>query len=345
MTVQLLKLSHRAQRLLPAVVIVWVQVAAACQAADTLQGILDRGYLRCGVQEGAPGFSTVNGRGERIGFDIDHCKTISAALFGNIRIEYIPITPHTVFTLLQSGGIDIYPGSATWSFSRDATLGLDFAGVYLYVGQSFVVKKSAGVESVVDLDGATICVGQGTTNERNIADYFNYHGLRYVAITFADEDKGLQAYRADRCDAFSTGQMSIAGRIHNWPDRDLHAILSEVITREPLGPMIRQDDPRWRDIALWSFNVQIAAEELGISQANVHEMRASSKSAEVQRLLGVHGDFGAALGLNNDWAYNIIKLVGNYADVWERHFTPIGLDRGLNGIWNDGGLHAALPFQ
>jgi len=332
-----------------AIVRLFLTIAATLSAghslADTLQTVRDRGFLNCGIQEGAPGFSTVNDQGERVGFDIDHCKTISAAVFGEIRIDYIPITPHTVFTLLQSGGIDIYPGSATWSFSRDAGLGLDYAGVYLYAGQSFVVRKRARVQSVADLDGATICVGQGTTNERNIADYFDLHGIRYTPITFADEDKGLQAYQSDRCDAFSTGQISLAGRIHNWPDRDRHVILSEVISREPLGPMVRQDDPRWRDIALWSFNARIAAEELGVNQDNVDQMRAFSKNTEVQRLLGVAGDLGANLGLDDAWTYDIVRLVGNYADSWDRHFAPLGLERGLNATWKKGGLHAALPFR
>lgn len=314
-------------------------------AADTLAEVRQRGHLRCGIQEAAPGFSTVNDAGERVGFDIDHCRTISAAIFGRIEIEYVPITPHTVFTLLQSGGIDIYPGSATWSFSRDAALGLDFAGVYLYAGQSFVVKAAAGIRSVADLDGAVICVGQGTTNELNIADYFDLHGIRYLPLTFADEDQGLQAYRADRCDAFSTGQISLAGRIHAWPDRDEHVILAEVISREPIGPIVRHDDPRWREVARWAFNARFAAEELGVTQANVEAMRTTSRHPEVQRLLGVSGGFGGQLGLSNDWAYDIIRLVGNYADGWHRHFTPLGLPRGLNAGWRDGGLHAALPFR
>ena len=321
----------------------WLVVGAA--AADTLAEVRERGYLRCGIQEGAPGFSTIDERGERVGFDIDHCKTIAAAVFGELKIEYIPITPHTVFTLLQTGGLDIYPGSATWSFSRDVGIGVDYAGVYFYAGQSVVVRRSAGVTSLVDLDGATICVGQGTTNERNVADYFGLRGLRYIALTFADEDKGLQAYRVDRCDAFSTGRVSIAGRIANWPDRNEHVILSDLIVREPLGPVVRQDDPRWRDIAFWAFNAQIAAEELGVSQANVDEMRASSSNPDVRRMLGVDADLGAALGLERDWAYWIIKLVGNYGDTWDRHFTPLGLDRGINANWRDGGLHVAMPFR
>ncbi len=313
--------------------------------AGTLEDVRERGVLRCGIIESSPGFSSIDDDGRRVGFDIDHCKTISAAIFGAIKIDYVPITPHTVFTLLQSGGIDIFPGGATWSFVRDVSLGLDYAGVYLYAGQGFVVRKDSGVRSVKDLDGATICIAQGTTLEQNIADYFDHHGMAYTPITFADIDKGLQAYYAGRCDTFTNERLTTAGRIANWPDRGEHLILDEVISKEPFGALVRQGDPRWRDIALWSFNVRFAAEELGVTQSNVDEMRAMSENAEVQRLLGVHGGFGEKLGLANDWAYQVIKLVGNYNDMWERNFAPLGLERGLNASWKEGGLHSALPFR
>ena len=319
--------------------------ASHAAGAGTLEQVRERGKLRCGIVESSPGFSSVNDSGQRVGFDIDHCKTISAAVFGEIRIEYVPVTPHTVFTLLQSGGIDIFPDGATWSFIRDVSLGLDYTGVYLYAGQGFVVRRDAGVNSVADLDGATICIAQGTTLEQNIADYFNDRGMSYTPITFADMDKGLQAYHADRCDAFTNERMSTAGRIARWPDRDEHLILEEVISKEPFAALVRQDDPRWRDIALWSFNVRFAAEELGITQANVDDVREHTRNAEIQRLLGVHGEFGEKLGLSNDWAYHIIKLVGNYNDLWQRNFAPLGLKRGLNASWKDGGLHSALPFR
>ncbi len=320
-------------------------LAAAGAGADTLAEVRARGFLRCGVIEGSPGFSTINEAGERVGFDIDHCKTISAAVFGKVSVQYVPITPHTVFTLLASGGLDIFPGGATWTFTRDAALGLDFTGVYMFAGQGFVVRRDANVKRVADLDGATICIAQGTTLEQNLADWFDARGLNYVALTFADVDKGLQAYQSKRCDAFTNERSSTAGRISNWPDRDRHVILDEVISKEPMAALVRQDDARWRDIARWSFNARIAAEELGINQANVERMRASSQDAEVQRLLGVQGNFGRALGLSDDWAYQIILIVGNYADMWERHFAPLGLSRGLNATWKDGGLHSALPFR
>ena len=313
--------------------------------AGTLEQVRERGKLRCGIVESSPGFSSIDDSGQRVGFDIDHCKTISAAVFGDIRIEYVPVTPHTVFTLLQSGEIDIFPDGATWSFIRDVSLGLDYTGVYLYAGQGFVVRRDSGVRSIKDLDGATICIAQGTTLEQNIADYFAAHGMSYTPVTFADIDKGLQAYYADRCDTFTNERLSTAGRIANWPDREDHLILDEVISKEPFAALVRQDDPRWRDIALWAFNVRFAAEELGISQDNVDEVRENSSNAEIQRLLGAHGGFGEKLGLSNDWAYQIIRLVGNYNDMWERNFTPLGVKRGLNASWKNGGLHSALPFR
>ena len=320
-------------------------LAQGLVVAGTLEEVRERGKLRCGIVESSPGFSSIDDSGQRVGFDIDHCKTISAAVFGEVRIEYIPVTPHTVFTLLQSGEIDIFPDGATWSFIRDVSLGLDYTGVYLYAGQGFVVRRDSGVRVIGDLDGATICIAQGTTLEQNIADYFAANAMSYTPVTFADIDKGLQAYYADRCDAFTNERLSTAGRIANWPDRDDHLILDEVISKEPFAALVRQDDPRWRDIALWAFNVRVAAEELGINQANVDAVRAGSQNAEVQRLLGLHGDFGEKLGLSNDWAYHIIKLVGNYNDMWERNFTPLGVQRGLNASWKDGGLHSSLPFR
>lgn len=320
-------------------------IFAATAMPDTLDEVRERGHLRCGVIEGSPGFSVIDDKGERSGFDIDHCKTISAAVFGEISIEYIAITPHTAFTLLQSGGIDIFPGGATWTFLRDTSLGFDYTGVYFFAGQGFIVRKDSGVQSVDDLAGATICVAQGTTNEQNLADYFTARSMPFTSVTFADVEKGMQAYQEDRCDAFTTERTSIAGRVFGWPNRDEHFILSDMISKEPFGGLVRQGDPRWRDIALWSFNVRVAAEELGISQANVAAMRRNSQNPEIQRLLGVAGDFGEKLGLSADWAYDIIRLVGNYNDVWERNFAPMGLERGINALWSDGGLHSALPFR
>lgn len=318
---------------------------AAPVEADTLAAVTERGFLRCGITESGPGFSYIDASGKRAGFEVEHCNSVAAAIFGEIKVEYVMATPQTAFTLLQSGGIDLFPAGATWSFLRDASLGLDFAGVYFFDGQGFMVRKRSGVEKVSDLDSATICVLQGTTLEQNLADYFDDRGLTYSIITFGSADYAIEAYQGDRCDAVTMQRAALATRTTGLADRAEHVILEEVISREPQGALVRQADARWRDIVLWSFNVRLAAEELGISQDNVEEMRRMSSNREVQRLLGIYGDFGQKLGLPNDWAYQIIRLVGSYDDIWQRHLAPLGLERGPNRLWRDGGVMYSLPFR
>lgn len=313
--------------------------------ADTLEEVQKRGFLKCGITESGIGFSYVDASGERAGFEIDHCKTIAAAVFGELKVEYVLATPQTGFTLLQSGGIDVFPAGATWSYLRDTSLGLDYAGIYFYDGQGFLVRKDKEVDRVTDLAGATICVAQGTTLEQNLADYFESAGLPYELITFADTDKALEAYLADRCDALTMQRSALSARLAGLDERDRHHVLDETISNEPQGPLVRQNDSRWRDIVLWSLNIQVLAEARGINQANVEAMRRDSGNREVQRLLGVYGDFGSVLGLSNEWAYDVLRLVGSYADTWERNLSPIGLERGPNKLWKDGGLMFDLPFR
>ncbi len=313
--------------------------------ADTLDEVRARGSLKCGITESGMGFSYLDASGNRAGFEVDHCKTIAAAVFGELKVEYVLATPQTGFTLLQSGAIDLFPAGATWSYLRDVSLGLDYAGIYFYDGQGFMMRKDKQVSRVTDLGGATICVAQGTTLEQNLADYFESAGLSYQLITFADTDKSLEAYQADRCDALTMQRAALAARSSGMYDRKLHQILDETISSEPQGPLVRQNDSRWRDIVWWSFNARLLAESHGISQANVEKVRRESDNREVQRLLGVYGEFGAVMGLSNDWAYDIIRLVGSYQDVWDRNLTPIGLERGPNRLWKDGGLMFALPFR
>lgn len=328
--------------------LLWVAVAAlpaVVAQADTLDEVRDRGYLKCGITESGVGFSYLDAAGERAGFEVDHCKTIAAAVFGELKVEFVLATPQTGFTLLQSGAIDLFPAGATWSYLRDTSLGLDYAGIYFYDGQGFMVRKDKQVGRVTELAGATICVAQGTTLEQNLADYFESEGLTYQLITFADTDKALEAYQADRCDALTMQRAALAARAAGMHDRELHHILDETISSEPQGPLVRQNDSRWRDIVWWAFNARLLAELHGINQANVEQVRRESGNREVQRLLGVYGEFGAVLGLPNDWAYNIIRLVGSYDDVWQRNLSPIGLQRGPNRLWKDGGLMFALPFR
>jgi general L-amino acid transport system substrate-binding protein len=313
--------------------------------AGTLEDVRERGSLRCGISENSPSFSTINEDGERVGIDIDHCKTISAAVFGEIKIEYVVLTPHTAFTTVQSGGVDVFCGGATWTFTRDVPMGLDATGIYFYGGQGFVTRRDANVRSVADLDGATICVVQGTTNEQNLADYFAAHELEYKSLTFSDFERGLSAYRSGRCDAFTTQRTGLAIRAMGWPDREEHLILNALISKEPQTALVRQGDDAWRDLVFWAFNARVAAEELGVSQANVEDMRAKSNNPEIQRLLGVTGNFGSELGVGNDWAYQVIRLVGNYEDIWERSFGYLGLERGPNALWTESGLMFAVPMR
>ncbi len=318
---------------------------ASTAVADTLDEVRQRGYLKCGITESGVGFSFLNAEGKRAGFEVDHCNTIAAAVFGELNVEYVLATPQTGFTLLQSGAIDLFPAGATWSYLRDTSLGLDYAGIYFYDGQGFMVRKDKEVQRVTDLAGATICVAQGTTLEQNLADYFESVDLPYNLITFADTDKALEAYQADRCDALTMQRAALAARSAGMHDRSLHQVLDETISSEPQGPLVRQNDSRWRDIVWWAFNARLLAEVHGVNQANVDQARSKTGNREVQRLLGVYGKFGAVLGLSNDWAYDIIRLVGNYDDVWQRNLAPIGLDRGPNRLWKDGGLMFALPFR
>jgi general L-amino acid transport system substrate-binding protein len=314
-------------------------------AADTLDTVRERGYLRCGITEANPGFSSVNSKGERIGFDIDQCKTVAVAVFGEAKIEYVPLTATTAFLTTQSGGVDVFAGGATWTYTRDTSLGLNFTYVYYIGGQGFLTHKESGVRKVADLEGATICIPQGTTTEQNLADYFSEKGLHFIALNFSDFNQALLAYRMGRCDAITENRAGLAIRANAFADREEHVVLTEQISKEPQAAMVRQGDDRWNDILFWSFNARIAAEELGINQANVETARKASSNIEVQRLLGVVDNFGEKLGLSNDWAFNVIQQVGNYKDMWERNFGPFGLDRGINSLWSDGGAMYAIPFR
>jgi general L-amino acid transport system substrate-binding protein len=313
--------------------------------SDTLQDVRKRDHLLCGITVNSPAFSTINEEGERIGIDIDHCKTISAAVLGKISIEYVPLTPHTAFTTVQSGGVDVFCGGASWTYTRDTASGLDFTGVYFYGGQGFVVHKDLAINSVNELSGATICVVQGTINEQNLSDYFDNNALEYKSLTFSDFDKGLHAYHMRRCDAFTTNRAGLAIRAMNFANREQHIILPDLISKEAQAAVVRQGDDRWRDIVFWAFNVRVGAEELGVNQQNVIAMRANSNNTKVKRLLGVTDKFGERLGLSNDWGFNVIHLVGNYDDIWQRNFGYTGLDRGVNHLWTNGGLLFAIPFR
>lgn len=323
--------------------------AAQTQAGDDMLSLVrQRGYLKCGVSEGLAGFSVTDDKGVWRGIDVDLCRAVAAAVFGDAgKVRYTPLTTKVRFTALQSGEIDVLSRNTTWTLGRDAGQHLTFVAINYYDGQAFMVPKALGLKHVTELDGATICVQQGTTTEQNVADYFRAHSLQYELVTFERDEQVVQAYEAKRCDAYTTDLSGLyADRVLLTKPSD-HVVLPEIISKEPLGPAVREGDDRWADIVRWSYYAMIAGEELGVTSANVDAMKKSS-NPEVRRLLGVEGDFGPQLGLSADWAYRILKQVGNYGQSFDRNVgkgSPLGIARGLNALWRDGGLQYAPPVR
>jgi general L-amino acid transport system substrate-binding protein len=324
-------------------------VLPAAAGAATLDDVKQRGVLHCGTAPNIPGFAFSDDQGNRRGFDIDLCRALAAAVFGDAgKIKLTPLTPRDAFTTLQTGVVDILTHRFTWTYNRDNGSGLDFTRVMFFDGQGFMVRKASGVKSVNELGGASVCVAQGTTSELNIADYFRARNMKYTIVTFADLDEARRSYEEGRCDAWSNDRASLAARGLGLKNRDDHVILPETISKEPIAPMVRQGDNTWADIARWTFEALLAAEELGVTSANVDEMKAKSDNPEIKRLLGVSDDLGQKNGLSASWAFDAIKQVGNYAEIFERHVgtkTRLGLVRGANALWKDGGLLIAPPFR
>ena len=317
-------------------------------AGDTLALVRNRGELVCGVNEGLPGFSNPDDKGHWSGIDVDYCRALASAIFDDPnKVKFRPLNAKDRFTALQSGEIDVLSRNTTWTMSRDTQLGLDFAGVDYYDGQGFIVHKDSGIENAEGLDGATICTQTGTTTELNLADYFRSRGLKYKVLSYEKNDEALAAYDNHRCDAYTTDASGLAAVRLKMKNPDQHRILPEIISKEPLGPAIRQGDPQWADIARWTLFALINAEELGVTSQNVEEMK-KSDSPRIRRLLGVEGAFGHAIGLSDDWAVRIIKHVGNYGEIFERNVgknTRLGIARGLNALWNKGGIMYAPPIR
>ena len=314
----------------------------------TLQKIRERGYIMCGASQGVPGFSQPDDKGVWRGFDTDFCRALAAAIFDDPdKARYLPLASKDRLISLQGGNIDVLARTTTWSIGRETSQGLAFTAINYYDGQGFLVRKSAGLKSVRELDGATICVSQGTTNELNLADYFRTHNLTYKVITFGSLDEVAKAYENGRCDAYTTDMSQLATNRFLMQNPDDHVILPEIISKEPLGPWVRKGDQQWFDIVRWSLFAMLAAEELGITRANVQEQLAST-NPEVRRLLGVDGSFGETMGLTRDWVVRIVRHVGNYGESFERNLgsgSRIGLPRGPNQLWNRGGLQYSPPFR
>ena len=329
-------------------------MATAAQAG-TLDDVKARGKLVCGVTTGLAGFGAPNDKGEWAGLDIDLCKGIAAAVFGDAtKVEYKPLSAEQRFTALQAGEVDVLARNSTWTLSRDSQLALDFVQVNYYDGQGFMVNKALGVKSALELKGATVCVQEGTTTEKNMGDFDKANGLGFEPVKFKENDQARAAYDEGRCDAYTTDASGLAGERTALKTPGDHIILPEIISKEPLGPVVRHGDNQWGDIVRWTHNATLVAEEKGITQANVDDIKAANGAdnaaadAEIQRLLGVNDKMGEGLGLSNDWAYNIIKAVGNYGEIFDRNIgpnTPIGLERGLNALWNKGGLQYSPPVR
>ena len=325
-------------------------VAAALSApafADTLEDVRAKGFVQCGVSQGLPGFSMFNDAGDWSGLDVDLCRAVAAAVFGDAsKFKVTPLSAKERFTALKSGEIDVLTRNTTWTMSRDVSHG-EFAGINYYDGQGMLVPKKIGVASALELNGVSVCTNTGTTTELNIADFFRANGMEYELVAFEKSDEVNQAYQAGRCDVYTTDQSGLYAERLKWAKPDDHVVLPEVISKEPLGPMTRHGDNKWNDIVRWTLNAMINAEELGVTSQNADQMKTANNPA-ILRLLGAEGSFGESLGLSNDWAYNIIAQVGNYGESFERHVgpnTPLKISRGLNALWKDGGLLYAPPIR
>lgn len=324
-------------------------LAAGLAGAATLDDVKARGELICGVNTGLTGFGAPDANGNYQGFDVAICKAVAAAVLGDAsKVKYVPTTGETRFTALASGEVDLLVRNSTWTFSRDNDLKFDFVAVNYYDGQGFMVKKDLGVTSAKELDGATVCIQTGTTTELNLADFFKANNMTYTPVNIADDAEGQRQYLAGACDTYTTDASGLAASRATMPDAENHIILPEIISKEPLGPLVRHGDNQWGDIVRWTYFALVAAEEYGVTSANVAEVAASTTNPEVKRILGTEGELGAMLGLDKDWGMRAIAAVGNYGEIFEANIgsaTPIGLSRGLNALWTQGGLQYAPPFR
>ena len=322
--------------------------SALSAAAGSLENVRKRGELICGVSPGVAGFSVPDEKGLWGGFDVDICRAVAAAVLGDAgKVRYIPLSPKDRFVSLQTGEIDMLSRQATWTLGRDTQMGLRYVGVGYYDGQGFMVRKSQNITSAKDLNGASVCVPTGTTTELNIADYFRANGMKYEGVAFESGDQVAKAFESGRCDVFSNDVSALSAYRLKLVDPAEYVILPELISKEPLGPVVRQGDEAWTSIVRWSLYAMVAAEELGVTAANATQ-QVGTGSPEAQRLLGGNGNFGESMGLKPDWALQIVKQVGNYGEVYERNVgsgSKLGIARGLNRLWTNGGLQYAPPVR
>ena len=323
-------------------------IGATAAGAATLDDVKAKGSVQCGVSQGLPGFSNPDDQGNWTGIDVDICRAVAAAIFGDAdAVKYTPLSAKERFTALQSSEIDMLSRNTTWTMSRDTNLGLNFTGVTYYDGQGFMVRKSLGITSALELDGASVCTNTGTTTELNVTDYFRSNNMQLELVQFEKSDEVVQAYDGGRCDVYTTDASGLYAQRLKLTNSDEHMVLPEIISKEPLGPVVRQGDDQWFNLVKWTLFAMINAEELGVTSANVDEMKNSDNPA-IKRLLGTDGAFGEMLGVSNDWAYNIIKQVGNYAESFDANVGPdteLKIERGVNALWSNGGFMYAPPIR
>ena len=325
-----------------------VVLVAQGASAQTLKTVKDRGVLNCGANGTLAGFGLPDAQGNWTGLDVDICRAVAAAIFNDTtKVKFVPLSAKDRFTALQSGEVDVLVRNTTWTSSRDTSLGLNFTGVDYYDGQGFMVRKSLKVNSALELNGASVCVQQGTTTELNLADFFRAHKMTLKSVTFATANEAVKAYDAGRCDAYTTDASGLYAERLRLANSSDHIVLPEIISKEPLGPAVRHGDDQWFDIVKWTLFAMLNAEELNITQKNVDEMLKSA-NPEIKRFVGTEGNYGEQLGLTKDWAVRIIKLVGNYGESFERNVgqgSPLKIERGLNKLWNQGGIQYAPPIR
>lgn len=321
----------------------------AALAKGTLDIVKERGRIVCGTSTGIAGFSMADDKGVWTGLDVDVCRALAAAIFDDPeKADFVPLSSKDRLVALQTGEIDVLPRTTTWTLGRDAGIGLDFTAVNYYDGQGFQVRRSLGVETITELNGASICTVQGTTNELNLADYFRVNGMDYQLVTFQSIDDTVKAYESGRCDALTTDMSQLVSYRLKMAEPDTHMLLPGVISKEPLGPYVRQGDDTWFDIVRWTVFAMVNAEELGLTRANVDEIAGSTDNPEIRRLLGLEGEFGKNLGLTNDWVARIVRHVGNYGESFDRNLgsgSPMQLPRGVNALWSQGGIQFAPPIR
>jgi general L-amino acid transport system substrate-binding protein len=316
--------------------------------AQTLKAVQDRGTLICGVSQGVPGFSNPDDKGNWTGFDVDFCRALAAAIFNDAKkVRFAPLSAKDRFTALQSGEIDVLARNSSWTSSRDTSLGFNFTAVTYFDGQGFLVRKTLKVNSALELNGASVCAQTGTTNELNLADYFRANRMKYEVIAFATADETIKAYDAARCDAFTTDVSQLTAERLKLTNPSDHVILPEIISKEPLAPVVRHGDDQWFDLVKWTHFAMVNAEELGVSSKNVDDALKSDKP-DVRRLVGTEGNYGEQLGVSRDWVVRIVRQVGNYGEVFDRNVgagSRLGIARGLNNLWTKGGLQYAPPIR